>query len=133
MLYTLDFMAEFVPDQDMPTQTFTNMTAATWHCYRTGTTVDSLLPLTPEQWARVLDSTDLISYEWWLQLHLAAGQVPVFPFIETLDALTEADEQDEVCIWVDDVMDAHEIALLMQSEEDPAVLVPLERPWVDEM
>ncbi|KAI9217245.1 hypothetical protein BC828DRAFT_408689 [Blastocladiella britannica] len=125
-LHTLDFLTAVGPTLDpLP---LTDATLAIWQCLRSGTSIASHLPLSPEQWASVLDGEDLMVYEWWLRAHLAADLVPMFPDVETIQTIMESGSDEDIRIWLDNVMIARKIPLLMQSKEDPDALVPLKWP-----
>ncbi|KAI9215972.1 hypothetical protein BC828DRAFT_394462, partial [Blastocladiella britannica] len=127
-LYTLDFVTHFFADPNAATrfkQLRTTMLGERWQCYANGTKIDSLLPLSPAQWDRVVCSYNV----WWLQAHLAAGHVPVFPHVGTMSALEESDnDKSTERLWFRDVVITRGITLLMQSVADPDVIVPFELP-----
>ncbi|KAI9216585.1 hypothetical protein BC828DRAFT_400934 [Blastocladiella britannica] len=78
--HTLEFLAEIVPDFDMETvvkDSLMSLSLVHWYCARNGTSVESLLPLTPDEWETVFYGETNAVPEWWLQLHLAGGH-PIF-------------------------------------------------------
>ncbi|KAI9220169.1 hypothetical protein BC828DRAFT_384141 [Blastocladiella britannica] len=120
--FTLDFMAEFESHMETP-ERFSNMVAATWQCYRSGVAVDSRLPLSPYEWVDVIRTFNQVTWEWWLQAHVAAGHTIVFPCDESIDPDAYV-LGGNALIWLVDVIVTRKIPLLVESEEDRKVIVP---------
>ncbi|KAI9218845.1 hypothetical protein BC828DRAFT_399304 [Blastocladiella britannica] len=126
LLFTLEFIAAIAPDFDMEELSVwppTNQTLVQWQCARDGTTVESMLPLAPEEWDTVFYAHTNTIPEWWLQLHLAGGHPIVFMHVDASEMGINMSSSCEVYSWLQDVI-ARKIPILMQSEADPSVLEP---------
>ncbi|KAI9216034.1 hypothetical protein BC828DRAFT_394351 [Blastocladiella britannica] len=113
-IYTLEFMDK-LGSEAMPSSI--KLERVLWKCMSLGTSVNSVVPLSPEQWTTVADNIDILSKEWWLRLHLAAGHPIVFPPNKRRFSRAHG-------AWLHDVVVARKIPVLMQSDSDPTVLVP---------
>ncbi|KAI9218228.1 hypothetical protein BC828DRAFT_440330 [Blastocladiella britannica] len=121
---TLDFVAEIVDEPT--TMPLSGRMSALWHCARSGTTVESLLPLSVNRWCGVLERYDSVALEWWLQCHVTAGHAPVLPSGPVVADIIDGENDDNVTIWLRDVMVARGIPLWMRSGEGDDDLVPFD-------
>ncbi|KAI9222527.1 hypothetical protein BC828DRAFT_413947 [Blastocladiella britannica] len=119
LLFSLDFVGIFFPGLNsslpVPQHAYCWMTPLLWFCHRSNVTVVSLLPLGPDLVHHLLNSSNGIMAEWWLQAHIAGDHAFVLPTAGKLDEIYQVDEG--MHRWMYDVTATRKIAVFAKSED----------------
>ncbi|KAI9221864.1 hypothetical protein BC828DRAFT_397153 [Blastocladiella britannica] len=122
--FTLDFVSAIA--SNIGTQKLAQMRlnvaapGTYWQCLHSGVDLKAMLLLTAKKWIKIFECRNEVTYEWWLQAHLAAGCPLVF-LKEHTDKLARGS-------WLYDVAVTRKIPIMVQTLSDTIVTVPFEIP-----